>query len=236
MKRATEDHVVKAKEGVNLEGPRLTSFLLNVQEYEAAAAKLGRRLREPALVELLAESGLEKKTDFEDKKALEKLLKQLEKTKLKLEGKIAFDEEHSLYEIQFGPPHSQKINWAVASTAEYKRLRGLAKQIEEFNHPPFTVARNGDKVTKEKATDVLNYVVEDAKKDFTITRFKGLGEMNAEQLWDTTMNADTRTLLQVKLEDAVAAEDIFTTLMGENVEARRKFIEDNALEVVNLDI
>ncbi len=149
---------------------------------------------------------------------------------------MIFDEEHSLHEIQFGPPHNQKINWAVASTAEYKRLRGLAKQIEELNHPPFTVARNGTKVNKEKATDVLNYVMEDAKKDFTITRFKGLGEMNAEQLWETTMNADTRTLLQVKLEDAVAAEDIFTTLMGENVEARRKFIEENALEVVNLDI
>jgi len=236
MKRATEDHIVKAKEGVNLEGARLTTFLLNVQEYDAAAAKLGRRLREPGLVELLAESGLEKKTDFEDKKALEKLLKEIEKSKLKLEGKIAFDEEHSLYEIQFGLPHNQKIGWAVASTAEYKRLRVLAKQIEEFNHPPFTVARNGTKVTREKATDVLNYVMEDAKKDFTITRFKGLGEMNAEQLWETTMNADTRTLLQVKLEDAVAAEDIFTTLMGENVEARRKFIEDNALEVVNLDI
>jgi DNA gyrase subunit B len=236
MKRATEDHVVKAKEGVNLDGAKLTSFLLNVQEYQAAAAKLGRRLREPALVELLAESGLEKKTDFEDKKALEKLLKEIDKAKIKLEGKIAFDEEHSLYEIQFGAPHNQKISWAVASTAEYKRLRGLAKQIGEFNHPPFTVARNGTKVSKEKVTDVLNYVMDDAKKDFTITRFKGLGEMNAEQLWDTTMNADTRTLLQVKLEDAVAAEDIFTTLMGENVEARRKFIEDNALEVVNLDI
>ncbi|MGB7845387.1 MAG: DNA topoisomerase (ATP-hydrolyzing) subunit B [Candidatus Acidiferrum sp.] len=236
MKRATEDHVVKAKEGVSLEGARLTTFLLNVQEYEAAAAKLGRRLREPGLVELLAESGLDKKTDFEDKKTLEKLLKEVEKSKLKLEGKIVFDEEHSLYEIQFGAPHNQKISWAVASTAEYKRLRALTKQIEEFNHPPFTVTRNGNKVTREKATDVLNYVMEDAKKDFTITRFKGLGEMNAEQLWETTMNADTRTLLQVKLEDAVAAEDIFTTLMGENVEARRKFIEDNALEVVNLDI
>src|SRR5258706_12344340 len=118
------------------------------------------------------------------------------------------------------------IGW-VGSTAESKRLRGLTKKMKELNHPPFTVTRNGDKVTKEKVTDVLNYVVEDAKKDFTITRFKGLGEMNAEQLWDTTMNADTRTLLQVKLEDAVAAEDIFTTLMGENVEARRKFIEDN---------
>jgi len=236
MKRATEDHVVKAKEGVSLEGARLTSFLLNVQEYEAAAAKLGRRLREPGLVELLAESGLEKKTDFGEKKTLEKLLKEVEKSKLKLEGKIVFDEEHSLYEIQFGAPHNQKISWAVASTAEYKRLRALGRQIEEFNHPPFTVARNGTQVTQEKATDVLNYVMEDAKKDSTITRFKGLGEMNAVQLWETTMNADTRTLLQVKLEDAVAAEDIFTTLMGENVEARRKFIEENALEVVNLDI
>jgi DNA gyrase subunit B len=236
MKRATEDHVVKAKEGVTLQGGGLTSFLLNVQEYAAVAAKLGRRLREPGLAELLAESGLDKKTDFEDKKSLEKLLKEIAKTKMKLDGKIVFDEEHSLHEIQFGAPHNTKINWALAATAEYKRLRGLAKQIDEFNKPPFTVSRNGDKVSKEKAQEVLDYIMEDAKKDFTITRFKGLGEMNPTQLWETTMNADTRTLLQVKLEDAVAAEDIFTTLMGENVEARRKFIEDNALEVVNLDI
>ena len=236
MKRATEDHTVKPKEGAALEGASLTKFLLNVQEFEAAGAKLSRRLRDPRLVELLVESGLEKKTDFEDKKALEKLLKEVDKAKLKLEGKVAFDEEHSLYEIQFGPPHGQKINWALASTAEYKRLRGLAKLIDEFNKPPFVITNNGTKITKEKAQDVLNYVVEDAKKDFTITRFKGLGEMNAEQLWETTMNADTRTLLQVKLEDAVAAEDIFTTLMGENVEARRKFIEENALDVQNLDI
>jgi DNA gyrase subunit B len=236
MKRATEDHVVKAKEGVTLQGGGLTSFLLNVQEYAAVAAKLGRRLREPGLADLLAESGLDKKTDFEDKKSLEKLLREIDKTKLKLDGKIVFDEEHSLHEIQFGPPHNTKINWALAATAEYKRLRALAKQIDEFNKPPFTVSRNGDKVSKEKAQEVLDYILEDAKKDFTITRFKGLGEMNPTQLWETTMNADTRTLLKVKLEDAVAAEDIFTTLMGENVEARRKFIEDNALEVVNLDI
>src|SRR5258708_4372738 len=236
MKRATEDHVVKGKEGVTLQGAGLTSFLLNVQEHEAVAAKLGRRLRDAGLAELLSESGLDKKAEFEEKKSLEKLLKEIEKVKLKLEGKIAFDEEHSLYEIQFGAPNNQKINWALASTAEYKRLRALAKQIEEFNKPPFIITRNGDKATKEKAQDVLSYVMEDAKKDFTITRFKGLGEMNPSQLWETTMNADTRTLLKVKLEDAVAAEDIFTTLMGENVEARRKFIEDNALEVVNLDI
>jgi DNA gyrase subunit B len=236
MKRATEDHVVKAKEGVTLQGSGLTSFLLNVQEYDATLAKLGRRLKDNGLAEVLADNGLDKKTEFEEKKTLEKLLKEIEKAKLKLEGKVSFDEEHSLYEIQFEAPGNQKINWALASTPDYKRLRGLAKQIEEYNKPPFVITRNGDKATKEKATDVLGYVMEDAKKDFTITRFKGLGEMNPTQLWETTMNADTRTLLQVKLEDVVEAEKIFTTLMGENVEDRRKFIEENALDVVNLDI
>jgi DNA gyrase subunit B len=236
MKRATEDHIVKAKEGVMLQGAGLTSFLLNIQEYEAILAKLGRRLKDNGLAAVLAESGLDKKAEFEDKKALEKLLKEIDKAKLKLEGKVVFDEEHSLYEIEFGPPGNQKINWALASIADYKRLRSLAKQIEEFNKPPFLITRNGDKATKEKASDVLGFVMEDAKKDFTITRFKGLGEMNPAQLWETTMNADSRTLLQVKLEDVVEAEKIFTTLMGENVEDRRKFIEDNALDVVNLDI
>jgi len=79
MKRATEDHIVKAKEGVTLQGAGLTSFLLNVQEYEAVGAKLGRRLKEPKLAEVLAESGLDKKTDFEEKKSVEKLLKDIEK-------------------------------------------------------------------------------------------------------------------------------------------------------------
>src|SRR5262249_23366090 len=85
MKRATEDHVVKAKEGVTLEGAKLTTFLLNVQEYDQVSARLARRLHERALVDLLASSDLEKKSDFEDKKALEKLLKAAEKAKLKFE-------------------------------------------------------------------------------------------------------------------------------------------------------
>jgi len=237
MKRATEDHVVKPKEGAALQGNALTQFLLNVQEYDQVTAKLARRLRDSQLVELLGRSDLEKKADFADKKALERLLRAIEKEKLKIEGKLAFDEEHSLYEVVLADgPAGRKINWALASTAEYKRLRSLAHAIAEYDRPPFTVTRNGDKVVKERAAEVLAYVLEDAKKDFAITRFKGLGEMNPDQLWATTMNAETRTLLKVKLEDAVAAEEIFTTLMGENVEDRRKFIEDNALEVVNLDI
>jgi DNA gyrase subunit B len=241
MKRATEEHRVKPKEGGALEGTQLTQFLLNVQEYDQVAQKMARRMRSAELVELIAASDLEKKVDFEDKKKLEKLDRAIEKAKISLDGKISWDEEHSLYELAItggvkDRPVSTKVSWALASTPEYKRLRALEQLIEPVNRPPFAVTRNGDKIMKEKAVDVLNYVLDDAKKEFTITRFKGLGEMNPEQLWATTMNAETRTLLQVKLEDVVGAEEIFTTLMGEDVADRRKFIEDNALDVVNLDV
>jgi DNA gyrase subunit B len=240
MSRATEDHIVKPKEGGAMQGADLTKFLLNVQEYVSASAKMARKLREPLLVDILAACDFEKKTDFEDKKALEKLAKAIDKAKLDIDPKIVYDEEHSLYDLLIpgnaARPGDKKINWAFASTPEYKRLRASSKLIGEFDHPPFTVTRNGDKIVKERAADVLTYILEDAKKDFTITRFKGLGEMNPDQLWETTMNAETRTLLKVRLDDATAAEEIFSTLMGENVESRRKFIEENALEVVNLDI
>src|SRR5438309_6766012 len=238
MRRATEDHIVKAKEGVSLEGAALTTFLLEVQEYDQIAAKLLRRLRERALVDLVAESDLEKKADFEDKKALEKLLKAIEKAKLKVDAKIVYDEEHSLHEVVLGNGSGPwgRINWALASRQDWKRLRTLGRAISASDKPPFTVSRKGDKVTRESAAQVLGFVLEDDKNDFTMTRFKGLGEMNAVQLWATTMNGETRTLPKVKLEDVVEAEKMLTTLMGENVEERRKFIEDNALDVQNLDI
>ena len=236
MKRATEEHVVKGKTGKSLEGGDLTQFLLNIQEYDQVSAKLTRRLRDAKLVELLAESDLEKKTDFADKKKLQEFAKAIEKAKLDLEAKLEFDEEHSLHELLLKNGGERRVNWALAASPDYKRLRTLRQAIEENDKPPFTITHNGDKATRESAQQLLNYVLEDAKKDFTITRFKGLGEMNPDQLWATTMNAETRTLLKVRLEDAVAAEDIFSTLMGENVEQRRKFIEDNALDVVNLDI
>ena len=133
MKRATEDHVVKAKEGASLEGAALTTFLLNVQEYDQIAVKLVRRLRERALVDLLAASDLEKKADFEDKKALEKLLKAIEKAKLKLEAKIDYDEEHSLYELVLGngAGHSARINWALASMPDVQAAADAGQAIAD---------------------------------------------------------------------------------------------------------
>jgi len=93
-----------------------------------------------------------------------------------------------------------------------------------------------DPVEKKTPREVFEYVVEQGKKEYSVQRYKGLGEMTAPQLWETTMDPARRTLLQVKLEDIAATEEIFTTLMGEDVEARRKFIEENALDVKNLDI
>ncbi len=107
--------------------------------------------------------------------------------------------------------------------AEQKSPKASKRKIEET-------------VEKTSARDLFEYVLNEGRKDYTIQRYKGLGEMSSQQLWETTMDPERRTLLSVKLEDLTETETIFTTLMGEDVEARRKFIEDNALEVKNLDI
>ncbi len=101
---------------------------------------------------------------------------------------------------------------------------------------PARRAKESEIVEKNNARDLFDYVLNEGRKEYTVQRYKGLGEMTAEQLWETTMDPERRTLLSVKLEDIAECETIFTTLMGEDVESRRKFIEDNALDVKNLDI
>ena len=93
-----------------------------------------------------------------------------------------------------------------------------------------------DPVEKKTPREVFDYVIEQGRKEYQVQRYKGLGEMTAPQLWETTMDPERRTLMQVRLEDIAATEEIFTTLMGEDVESRRRFIEENALDVKNLDI
>jgi DNA gyrase subunit B len=128
------------------------------------------------------------------------------------------------------------VNIELAHQPEYRRFRLLSKQIAKFNQPPFLVTRDENKDTIANWRDLLEHVKMEGKRDASVQRYKGLGEMNAEQLADTTMNPEKRTLLVVKLEDLVATDQIFTTLMGEDVESRRKFIEENALDVKNLDV
>jgi DNA gyrase subunit B len=109
-------------------------------------------------------------------------------------------------------------------------VKAEAKQARRASRIP------REPVEKRTARELFAYIVEQGKKDYQVQRYKGLGEMTSSQLWETTMDPERRTLLSVKLEDIAETETIFTTLMGEDVEARRKFIEDNALDVKNLDI
>jgi DNA gyrase subunit B len=120
------------------------------------------------------------------------------------------------------------------SDAEREDLEKTARKTTKV--APKMKAKESEVVEKTNARDLFEYVLSEGKKEFSVQRYKGLGEMTAEQLWETTMDPERRTLLSVKLEDIAETENIFTTLMGENVEARRKFIEDNALDVKNLDI
>src|ERR1700681_567604 len=135
LRRATENVKVELGDKAVLEGTELRNFLMQLDELQVTWRRLERRLREPRLVDLLAAGDLEKKTDFEDKKALEKLVRAIDKAKLDLDAKIAYDEEHSLYDLVIpgtaARPGDKKINWAFAATPEYKRLRASAKSVSE---------------------------------------------------------------------------------------------------------
>ncbi len=160
---------------------------------------------------------------------------------LKAEGfksTLRLDEEHNLYTLAFSSETlaERTIDWDLVSSADYKRLLDLHRRVRDFDKPPFIMSTNGTQLAIEDRRQLLEHVMALGKKAFTVQRFKGLGEMNPDQLWQTTMDAEQRFLLQVKVEDQVAANDIFTVLMGDVVEPRRQFIEDNALDVKNLDI
>ena len=116
------------------------------------------------------------------------------------------------------------------------RFRALARTIAKHNEPPFVVIKSEHRDSQANWLDLLNYVKTEGKKDASVQRYKGLGEMNAEQLWETTLDPDNRVLLQVKVEDADVTDEIFTRLMGDVVEPRRDFIQENALNVANLDV
>ncbi len=121
-------------------------------------------------------------------------------------------------------------------SAEYQRIADLARTLAGLVGDGAFVARGEDRQDIGSFKEAMKWLFDQARKGQTIQRYKGLGEMNPEQLWDTTINPQTRRLLQVKIEDAVTADDIFTTLMGDQVEPRREFIEKNALSVANLDV
>jgi len=135
-----------------------------------------------------------------------------------------------------GLTNSYEINKILFASNDYQRIVELGNKLDELMEEGAFVTK-GDKQKKVRDFPAaLNWLINEAKRGQAIQRYKGLGEMNPGQLWETTMDPNTRRMLQVTIEDAIAADQLFTTLMGDQVEPRREFIEQNALNVVNLDV
>ena len=247
LHRATQDVIVKVeKSGAEYGGARLIQLLRQIRERNSLYSKLNRRLEDRELLNrllqfvagegALLQSGFTLKQLFEDGEVLSELGRVLEEIGYQYER--LRDEEHELYSLVITKSGATRhvINWEFLSSAEWQRLFQLYSEMASFDKPPFRVGENGSVVSIASREELLDYILALGKRNLTVQRYKGLGEMNPEQLWETTMNPESRTLLRVSIDDAVQTDAIFTILMGDAVEPRRKFIEENALNVRNLDI
>jgi DNA gyrase subunit B len=241
LRRATENLTVEITtngQPATLEGGELRSFLMSLDELSQISRRLERRVRDPRVVDVLTEIALpiDTKADLQNEQSVKSVADRLRQ--VKLEVTVEREEEHSAWMIGYRDPTNaiRLINTEFLALPEFRKTRAQVKQVSRFNTPPFTVIKDGHRQVLPNWRELLATVKNEGMREVNVQRYKGLGEMNAEQLWATTMNAETRTLLQVDLNDFAESEPIFSTLMGEDVESRRKFIEENALDVRNLDV
>jgi DNA gyrase subunit B len=249
MRQATSDMKVKSdNSNTTVEGRDLARALEQMVEFKRYCEKASRRLgNDNRLLNTLLEAfgghqGVLREKDvtlrgvFQDGGHMASIEGILAEEGYKTD--LSTDEEHGLWEIETTADTgiSICIDWNLASYVEFQKAVELYKSLEDQLSAPFVVGENGSSEKIQTREELLERVLAAAKKDLVIQRYKGLGEMNPEQLWETTMNPEKRTLLEVRVDDAVETDQIFTVLMGDAVEPRRRFIEDNALDVKNLDV
>jgi DNA gyrase subunit B len=249
MRQATTDMSVKSVGSDQvLDGSELAKSLEKMVEFKNYCDRVIRRLGgDSQLLQILLEAlggrkgilrqkGQTLRKTFQDGDLMEKIQRAMMKARYDVE--LSPDEEHGLFalEVVAASGVNVPIDWNFASYVEFQKAVEIYMNLEEKLAAPFVSGENGSSEEVPTREALLEKVLTAAKKDLTIQRYKGLGEMNPEQLWETTMNPEKRTLLEVRIDDAVETDEIFTVLMGDAVEPRRKFIEDNALDVRNLDV
>ncbi|MDL2328357.1 DNA topoisomerase (ATP-hydrolyzing) subunit B [Desulfosarcina sp. OttesenSCG-928-A07] len=246
LKKICEKKQVKYGSGENektLSDDTLFSFLRNLGEFVAYVERLEISGFDPVIVDLLIRSNAQDKAFLQNR---EKMVELKEKAKLQgYQGDMAEAGDDGIFQLTLSTAaqneYSRKtvVDKNLIYTSDYQKCLGLYKKLETTDQPPFEVIsidRESLPVVIKDKYELIRTLFEEAKKGIAIQRYKGLGEMNPEQLWQTTMHPDKRNLLRVTIEDAVESDEIFTILMGDEVEPRRDFIQSNALDVTILDI
>ncbi|MGB9599074.1 MAG: toprim domain-containing protein, partial [Myxococcota bacterium] len=245
---AQNDASIKASDSDRiLTGEEMKNWLLCTSQLSKALKKIDRR-KDRYVIEAFLKRLLDDGDIFSDNILLESLCSDIVTeigNKARERTPVTFivedDFEHSSKKVRFnsryfGANRETLVDKNYIMQPEFEHLKNLYKQVFSFGRPPYTVYYKQRSFELNSFEDVYEAVIQETKKGQQITRYKGLGEMNPEQLWETTMNPENRRVLRVSISDAVEADWLFSVLMGEKVEQRREFIEKYALEATNLDI
>jgi DNA gyrase subunit B len=238
---------LRASRGPALSGLPLYNLASRLKAFRGILAKIDRRCDARVVAALLRSSSMSL-SDFRSRDkvtaAADKLREYLERRYpdfCPLRVEVEWEKAHGAGRIvaRFRPGASSRpavLDWELAESAEYQELLSIEEDLRSVGPTPYTAFHEDEEVPLADADALETFINERGRRGMHITRYKGLGEMNADQLWETTMNPDARSLLQVRVNDQVRADELFSVLMGDQVEPRRQFIEDNALNVRNLDI
>ena len=238
IRKATEERTVEAG-GRVVSGTELHHLLQSLIDHDQYLSAIERMGIDRASVETILDRGIASRADLEVKAKLEELGASLTVLGHDVSAPEP-DEEHGIFQLRArSATRGQRefiVNLELLQTVEMRQMFKLHPTLATLAKPPLVVRHNGSVDTLDSKEALLAHLMDAGKKGLVIQRYKGLGEMNPEQLWETTMDPTRRRILEVRVDDAVEADNLFSVLMGDAVEPRRQFIEDNALDVRNLDI